>query len=352
MPFILSRLSPWRWRLRAFTLIELLVVIAIIAVLIGLLVPAVQKVREAANRMSCANNLKQMGTAIHNYMGVNNSRLPPGGRMDTVTVANGGQGGDWGNDEGTWTFYILPYMEQESLYKLVNLSVNNPVGKVTGSGNGPHTVNDRFRYAIIKPYHCPSDGDNADKAMSNYGASMGPQCADGGCGANPNQAWCQPVASLNMGYGWSPDHGNSFNAPEIRGVFNRLGAKIGLPQISDGTSNTIFVGEVIPSQHDHYWNGAWAHFNGGAAHHSTIVPINYTTYNVGNCTGTNSKGQPVAADRSARNWNVAWSFKSNHSGGANFLFGDASVRFLPQSIDQRTYQLLGCRNDDQATNLP
>jgi prepilin-type processing-associated H-X9-DG protein len=272
--------------------------------------------------------------------------------MDTVTVANGGQGGDWGNDEGTWTFYILPYMEQESLYKLVNLSVNNPVGKVIGSGNGPHTVNDQFRYAIIKPYHCPSDGDNADKAMSNYGASMGPQCADGGCGANPNQAWCQPVASLNMGYGWSPDHGNSFNAPEIRGVFNRLGAKIGLPQISDGTSNTIFVGEVIPSQHDHYWNGAWAHFNGGAAHHSTIVPINYTTFNVGNCTGTNSRGQAVAADRSARNWNVSWSFKSNHSGGANFLFGDASVRFLPQSIDHRTYQLLGCRNDDQAVTLP
>jgi len=349
MPLIFSRISLWRSRFRAFTLIELLVVIAIIAVLIGLLVPAVQKVREAANRMSCSNNLKQIGTALHNYMGVNDSRLPPGGKFDSYT---GNQGGDWNNDEGTWTFYILPYMELESLYKLVNLNTNNAIGKVIGSGNQPHAVNDAFRYAKIKPYHCPSDGDNADKAMHNYGASMGPQCNDGGCGADIFAPWCQPAANLNMGYGWSPGAGNTFNTAEVRGAFNRIGAKIRLQNITDGTSNTIFVGEVIPSQHDHYWDGGWAHFNGGAAHHTTIVPINYTTFNVGNCTGTNSRGQAVAADRSARNWNVSWSFKSNHSGGANFLFGDASVRFLPQSIDHRTYQLLGCRNDDQPVNLP
>lgn len=349
MPVILSRLSPWRWRFRAFTLIELLVVIAIIAVLIGLLVPAVQKVREAANRMSCSNNLKQMGTAIHNYMGVNDQRLPPGGGMDTIA---GGTQGNWGNDEGTWNFYLLPYVEQENIYKLVNMNVTNPVGKVIGSGNGPFTVDDKFRYALIKTFHCPSDGDNADKAMNNYAGSMGPQCVDGGCGANPNQSWCQPAASLNMGYGWSPDHGNTVQTPELRGVFNRLGAKVRLANITDGTSNTIFVGEVLPIEHDHHWHGAWAHFNGGASHASTIVPINHKTYNVGNCTGTNSKGQAVAATNSARNWNVAWGFKSLHSGGANFLMGDAAVRFIPQSIDHRTYQLLGCRNDDQPVNLP
>jgi prepilin-type processing-associated H-X9-DG protein len=249
-------------------------------------------------------------------------------------------------------------MEQESLYKLVNLNVNNPVGKVLARGNGPHTVNDLFRYAKIKPYHCPSDGDNADKAMNNYGGSMGPQCVDGGCGANPNQSWCQPVSALNMGYGWSPDHGNSFNAPEIRGIFNRIGAKIGLNQVSDGTSNTIFVGEVIPTQHDadHYWDGGWASFNGGSSHQSTIVPINFRAYRVVNnaCSGPYEQNQSkiIPVDQSARNWNVSWSFQSNHSGGANFLFGDASVRFLPQSIDHRAYQLLGCRNDDQAVNLP
>src|SRR5712691_9272019 len=118
----------WRWWSgRAFTLIELLVVIAIIAVLVGLLLPAVQKVREAANRMKCSNNLKQFGLACHSYHDVN-LLFPPGGRFmsiqgDFETTWNM----DWNSDKGSWLVYTLPYMEQDNLYKqLPDLNFYNP----------------------------------------------------------------------------------------------------------------------------------------------------------------------------------------------------------------------------------
>jgi len=144
----------------------------------------------------------------------------------------------------------------------------------------------------------------------------------------------QPPA---WGYKRSPGHGNSVNNSEIRGLFNRLGAKISLASVKDGTSNTIMLGEGLPEQHDHLTNAGWWHFNGGAGHTSTIVPINYVSKDTG-CS-------VPARDRA--NWNVSWGFKSNHSGGCNFAFADGSIRFVGEKIDMKTYQLLGCRNDGQ-----
>ena len=178
-------------RIRAFTLIELLVVIAIIAVLVGLLVPAVQKVREAANRMSCSNNLKQYGIAMHNFAGRNNQKLPHGGKM-------GAGGWDWGDDQGTWMVYLLPDIEEENRYKVINWAAYNPVGAVLGNaafngGNG------------FKTLHCPSDGDGADMAVSNYAYSIGPQCNPGQCGYEPSpvgavqqpaSTWATPKALM------------------------------------------------------------------------------------------------------------------------------------------------------------
>ncbi len=324
----------------AFTLIELLVVIAIIAILIGLLLPAVQKVREAAARMSCQNNLKQFGLAQHSH---NDAKgyLPRGGLMGTNTPGGAqafeswnGQDPNWSDDRGTWIVYSLPYMEQDNLYKLGGGNGNyetsiNSAGILRAN---PAAVNARPKFL-----RCPSDAYNSNESLSNYAGSLGAQCAVGPCGANPNQTWCNQPA---LGIPTSPDHGNDVNAGSIRGLYNRMGAKMSLPaSIPDGTSNTIMIGEVLPQEHDHYFNGSWMHFNGGASHHSTIVPINTKTDLRASC-GSN----PL---RSFQNWNQSWGFKSNHSGGAQFVFADGSVKFIAQGISMQAYILLGTRNDGQ-----
>jgi len=249
--------------------------------------------------------------------------------------------------------YSLPFLEQDNLFKQINprFDVFNSVG-VWSSANGWF---DRWQAnwarAPKPPYlRCPSDGFERENAWSNYASSIGPQCAIGPCGYDPNQAWCQPETSgaggglPNMGYTWSPDHGNSFSSSDIRGMFNRLGAEINMASVTDGLSNTIMVGETLPAQHDHFTNVAWWHFNGAGVGASTIVPINYKS----------DQGATWCspANQYRGNWNIAWGFKSNHSGGTNFLFGDGSVRFTRQTIDHRTYQLLGCRNDGKAVDLP
>jgi len=185
---------------RAFTLIELLVVIAIIAVLIGLLLPAIQKVREAANRMVCANNLKQMGLAAHNYHSTY-GYLPPG---IWTTAAFGIPGGSW-----SWGTLLLPYLEQDNLYTQPNPKIATFAPRLTTDPNYLLTQ------TPLKVYRCPSDPNSSNLnvwytqyATSNYAinrAVVGP--GDGVVGV--------------------------FGAP-----FNRT-----LTAITDGTSNTALIGE-------------------------------------------------------------------------------------------------------------
>jgi prepilin-type N-terminal cleavage/methylation domain-containing protein/prepilin-type processing-associated H-X9-DG protein len=326
-----------RRRPLGFTLIELLVVIAIIAILIGLLLPAVQKVREAAARMKCQNNLKQIGIALHAYHDVRN-KFPPGGAMGTGTNPDyepwpyNNNNGDWGSDQGTWIVYSLPYLEQDNLYKTINPRAN-VYNSVHGVMNGNTAINKSPKYI-----RCPSDDYDLNAPTTSYIGSLGSQCAIGPCGFDPNQQYCQ--TSIGWGYQTSADHGNDWSASGIRGMFNRLGAVINMAAVSDGLSNTIMVGESLPKMHDHLQQNIWWHFNGGASHASTIVPINYRSDDYASCT------------TSPQNWNISWGFKSRHSGGANFLLGDGSVRFIAQSIDHRTYNLLGCRNDGLAVSPP
>jgi prepilin-type N-terminal cleavage/methylation domain-containing protein/prepilin-type processing-associated H-X9-DG protein len=327
MPVLCAKVRAWA---KGFTLIELLVVIAIIAVLIGLLLPAVQKVREAAARTKCSNNFKQFGIACHSYHD-NNALFPPGG----LSNPNVWVSGSWTyGAKGSWLVYTLPYMEQSALMNiLVNSYGFNQVGVDTqdnATGAGVFS-NIRLPYA-----RCPSDDYNPNATVCNYVGSLGPQCAPGPCGYNPYYYLCNQPA---WGYTWSPDHGNTNDPTQVRGMFNRIGAPINMAMTTDGLSNTIMIGESLPGMHDHLAQNEWWNYNGGNSHCTTIVPINYISNQVVGC----SSNPP----QSYQNWNVSWGFKSRHTNGANFVFADGSVHFLSQSISARTYNLLGCRNDGQ-----
>jgi prepilin-type N-terminal cleavage/methylation domain-containing protein/prepilin-type processing-associated H-X9-DG protein len=342
--------ARWRrWRMKGFTLIELLVVIAIIAILIGLLVPAVQKVREAANRIKCSNNLKQFGLACHMHHDTHG--FMPKAELLFNPDSDKWNGNFWWNaDKGSWLVYALPYIEQDNLFKSIpdlNVSSEQLIALKLGDSIS-RSLCPQTKLPIGR---CPSDDWDIDAVVCNYVGSLGPQCATGGCGTadDPYQIYCNRTSQfLQWGYGDSPDHGNSYNSGDIRGMFNRLGVKITLGMVAgDGTSNTIMIGESLPNEHDHLAQNNWAAFNGGNAHCTTIIPINHkSAYHDPN---GNRCARPL---ENYQNWNVSWGFKSHHSGGTNFVFADGSVHFIAEGIDHRTYQLLGCRNDGQPVELP
>jgi prepilin-type N-terminal cleavage/methylation domain-containing protein/prepilin-type processing-associated H-X9-DG protein len=332
-----SRVLP-----RAFTLVELLVVIAIIGVLVALLLPAVQAAREAARRMSCSNNLKQYGLALHNSHDTFN-KIPPGGNHAW---------GHWAAPAGGWQVRILPFTEQGNVFNQVKWDI-------TGAEVRQQTVNGKPLRELVIPYaRCPSDtgevmisDDNNGRELhfqTNYSGSIGSQSltSAGGGGCEPWQVWVRKRDG-NGNVAW--EHGNIWTNSDLSGVFSRK-ALDGLPmaRISDGLSNTIFVGEILPECNDHTL-GFWS-FNGmGNAHASTIVPINnLTTCYTGN--STQDAGKPGVTHPNCvakNNWNLSWGFRSRHPNGAQFLLGDGSVKFLSQTINMETYQRLGGRNDGQ-----
>jgi prepilin-type N-terminal cleavage/methylation domain-containing protein/prepilin-type processing-associated H-X9-DG protein len=348
------------WSGRAFTLIELLVVIAIIAVLIGLLLPAVQKVREAAARIKCQNNLKQIGLAMHVYHDVN-SLFPPGGSFNPPDFL--GPGMSFQGDQGSFHVFILPYMEQDNIFKRLT-NFGQPMAGAIDAGFASGAL------PAVLPYaRCPSDGDYPNAPdVSNYVGSMGPSCfSDANCGNCPQSGVSPFIQFCNQpgwGYTSPPTTGTGFqwaycgytyDLSQFPGMFNTLGIKISMSSVTDGLSNTILVGEGIIDQHGWHLLGVgnprwgWTHFNGGHAKYTTIIPINYFTPEGTSDVNTQNCNNP---ERNKWNTGVSTGFKSRHAGGVNFVFGDGSVHFLSQNIDMKTYQLLGHRADGQAVTLP
>ncbi|OWK39453.1 DUF1559 domain-containing protein [Fimbriiglobus ruber] len=281
-----------------FTLIELLVVIAIISILIGLLLPAVQKVRAAAARTKCQNNLKQIGLALHNYHDANGA-FPVG-----AGVANG----------LSWRVYVLPYIEQVSLFQQFNLGA--------GAWNGPN----KLVYALnqIPNFNCPS----VPSVLASNGSSL----------VNGQQTFTSDYHGVAGPIGTNPATGQAYLVQAnpsgqggfaLEGILTLGDATTNFASITDGTSNTLMVGEVsVP------WNGGilasdgadWVRGvglgNGMASCRNVQYAIN-TPYN------------GIYNDIS---------FSSQHTGGAQFVMGDGSVRFVQASIDLVVYKSTASMN--------
>jgi len=346
-----------------FTLVELLVVIAIIGVLVGLLLPAVQAAREAARRMQCSNNLKQIGLAIHNYESAT-KRLPPGsGFYGGTAVALGSLpapfqrfAGPQNLNRSHMLVRLLPYIEQTALFNEFggdNVTTDNArISDPTNPQGGQ-----LLRGIVIPTYICPSDNNSpvattvdgraSQVQASNYQFCMGPTNA-----MSDNRACSCPLITTFAARSLA---GTDVNNPA--GCFSRRGNI--LPQgvtgnggycgkfgdVADGLSNTIFMGEVIASWSAHALTG-WSHANQWGRF--TQVPINWDTrfVDVASATAAGKTGCEARC-----NWNSAEGFKSRHTGGAQFVIGDGSVQFLSQNIDLVNYNRLGAKADGQPVTM-
>jgi prepilin-type N-terminal cleavage/methylation domain-containing protein/prepilin-type processing-associated H-X9-DG protein len=309
---------------RGFTLIELLVVIAIIAILIGLLLPAVQKVREAAARLQSQNNLKQMGLAVHNHhdaighypSGYQSTSTGPGVNPETLDGPPG-----WG-----WGTQLLPYLEQDALFRQLRLDL--PAWD---------TANAALTRAPLKAFQCPaapnatptirvlsdSGGVLAEWGRSHYVANVG-----------QDEPWAYPA----------PDNTDAFWRRAATGPFYR-NSKVRAGAVTDGLSNTVFLGEHTTVS-DKTWVGVHP-----LAEVPTLDPARFPfTEPDGACTLVLVHSGPAPTEPgvihppSFPTAHVCQMYGPWAGGGGNVLFGDGSVRFIPTRIALNTWAALSSMN--------
>ncbi|MCA9035264.1 MAG: DUF1559 domain-containing protein [Planctomycetaceae bacterium] len=306
---------------RGFTLIELLVVIAIIAILIALLLPAVQQAREAARRTQCKNNLKQLGLALHNYHDVYNHF--PINYSTTFTLDN---------TTMSWLVGILPYIEQANLFNQVdpNFGINNDPRSPTPNTVTP--VNPSNGWVAKQPipaFRCPSDTSDALLGgRANYGGTWAVNSYKGVAGANwAWGSWTSPAAFNNTRWGTSNNGLDRGNGILFRG--NGFPYSNNMSKITDGTSNTLAIGEVVARYCTHTW---WWWFNGSTA--TCSIPLNAP----GVCAGAANVTKDQGLVNCAGDWPNNYSFKSQHVGGGQFALCDGSVKFISENIDLNLYR--------------
>jgi prepilin-type N-terminal cleavage/methylation domain-containing protein/prepilin-type processing-associated H-X9-DG protein len=320
-------------RVRGFTLIELLVVIAIIAVLIGLLLPAVQAAREAARRIQCVNNLKQLGLACHNYHDVNLC-FPQGGFYDPI---NGAVYSPWMHG---FLPGLLPFFEQAPLYNAFNAQLRyyNTVWPGNATVMGAH----------LATLTCPSDpstlagngiytsagqlgGMSFNAGLTNYRGIAGPWANPprGFSGNNSNQGGPPVPGNTSPDPNWSAEYANALGM-----IFMTSQVKMG--DITDGTSNTFVIGEgvygrlSIGDQNCWHW---WMAGNYGDSLQTCMFPPNPSLTLASGAGNNNVDYMSNGADV------FIISASSNHPGGCNFVMADGSVRFIKNTIQTWPYSL-------------
>jgi len=353
-------------RRKGFTLIELLVVIAIIAILIGLLLPAVQKVREAAARLQCQNNLKQIGIAVHAYADSNQSRFPHNGE---------------GFAPPSWAVHLLPYIEQGNFYNRFVI----PQGSNYFYGYGTETTNMKAQYGVVVPtFYCPSSqAPSLTVTDWAWGRPGNPQVFSGSyqgiSGATTSGTdYHDPTGA---GRNTTDNLGSCYTESYLayNGVIVPL-VKIGggprpttFASVTDGLSNTVMIGE---SSRTVGWPDKMCTYSSGdigtylyASHRGWgywLGEVNGYQYWQDSPTGGGGQGAittvrwPVNRTMQSSDpnnvglgpWSANHGINSEHSGGANVLVADGAVRFLADSTAWDVLQKLCIRDDGQVVSLP
>jgi prepilin-type N-terminal cleavage/methylation domain-containing protein/prepilin-type processing-associated H-X9-DG protein len=303
-------------RFRGFTLIELLVVIAIIGVLIALLLPAVQAAREAARRSQCLNNLKQIGIALNTYHDLHNT-FPPG--YVSFYKLDGSDAGMAEDDIGpgwAWGAMILPQMEQGPIHNAINFDLNMT-----------YAANTTAQLMRINSYLCPSDVTRQQVPVRDETNSTTVYTVGTG-----NYVGMYGTGEI----GWAPGRGN--------GIFFR-NSKVGFQEMTDGSSQTIAVGERSHNLSYVTWTGravgGWlfktSSFEGGTDQFAAEPEESFTMI-LGPVEPED--GLPRTPNHPSAHVEDYW---SRHPGGVNFLFADGSVHFIKNSIAPSVYQALATR---------